>query len=132
MKTRYKFLFLALVSVSIGLFVRYFADNLLLHMIVQSLTLLVLFLTAPDSFLALQKDTDSLKEAPTKTETTNNDLVLVVAISVASVIGGGIFLFHQDIRLALFTTVILFVSIYRYKKIKAFYDKKMMWLFNIK
>jgi len=140
MKTRLKFLFLAFVSVSIGLFVRYYADSLLLQMIVQSLALIIIFLTAPDSFLVSQDDTSVKNETPDenddkkgneKENSTGNQIALVIAVGVSSVIGFGVYIFSQKLFLAVFAAIIIFVLIYKQREIKKYFNK-MTWPLDVK
>lgn len=61
---------------------------------------------------------------------TDNQVALVIAVFISSIIGSGIFLFRQDLLLALFTGVVLYVLIFKYREIKEFFTKKMMRFFN--
>lgn len=140
MKAKYHFLILAFLSMFLGLTVGYLMESLAIQLLTNSLSLIILFLTDPNNSFGFNMGKENtpieeevLKEVDDcnkKEKPANRDFALVIAVLVSSMVGGGIVLFRQDIPLALFTGVVLYVLIFKYREIKEFFTKKMMRFFN--
>ncbi|MDO8261412.1 MAG: hypothetical protein Q7T50_08055 [Candidatus Magasanikbacteria bacterium] len=141
MKTKIKYLFLAYLSVFIGLVAGYLAESLGVQLLVQCIALIVLFLFPPfrdelyDNTTPIQDEEDleifCEEQDSKKEDSTGNQIALVIAVGVSSVTGIGIYLFSQIMSLAIFVALILFILVYKYKGIKNHFGE-LTWPFDVK
>ena len=144
MKTKIDFLYLAFLSLFLGLFMEYVTKSITVLAITQSLALLVLFLVVPDKLFKLTGDKKTPptqddgdleifceEEDDKKEDSTGNQIALVIAVGVSSVTGIGIYLFSQILSLAIFVAIILFILVYKYKGIRNHFGE-LTWPFDVK